>query len=86
MAKVRLFVVPHTHYDAEVFLTRDVTLALGADNLLDALYLLDRDPTYRFVLDQRAYLEGFAALHPGRDSWRRQDRGGSALLALSYAE
>lgn len=64
MAKLRLFVVPHTHYDAEVFLTRDVTLKLGADNILDALFLLDRHADYRYVLDQRCYVEGFVELFP----------------------
>jgi alpha-mannosidase len=64
MAKRRIFVVPHTHYDAEVFLTRDVTLRLGSDHILDVLSLLDKEPDYCFVLDQRAYLEGFAALFP----------------------
>ena len=64
MPKIKLFVVPHTHYDAEVFLTRDVTLKWGSEHILDALYLLDTDPDYRFVLDQRCYVEGFANLHP----------------------
>ena len=64
MTDHRVFVVPHTHYDAEVFLTRDVTLKLGSDNILDALHLLSREPDYRFALDQRAYLEGFAELYP----------------------
>lgn len=64
MDKIKLFVVPHTHYDAEVFLTRDVTLKWGSEHILDALFLLDTDPDYRFVLDQRCYVEGFAQLHP----------------------
>jgi alpha-mannosidase len=64
MPKLRLFVIPHTHYDAEVFITRDATLKIGADNLLDVLYLLDRDPDFRFTLDQRCYVEGFATIHP----------------------
>jgi len=64
MAKIKLFIVPHTHYDAEVFLTRDATLKWGSEHILDALYLLDTDPDYRFTLDQRCYVEGFAALHP----------------------
>lgn len=64
MPKLRLFVIPHTHYDAEVFLNRDVTLKLGSDNLLDVLHLLDTDPDYRFTLDQRCYVEGFAQLFP----------------------
>ncbi len=72
MANYRVFVVPHTHYDAEVFLTRDVTLKLGSDNILDALYLLSREPDYRFVLDQRAYLEGFARLYPEQAAYLKE--------------
>jgi len=64
MPRLRIFIIPHTHFDAEVFLNREVTLRLGADNLLDVLYLLDRDPDFRFTLDQRCYVEGFANLHP----------------------
>ena len=64
MAKITLFVVPHTHYDAEVFLTRDATLKWGSEHILEALYLLETDPDYRFVLDQRCYVDGFAELFP----------------------
>jgi len=64
MTKIKLFVLPHTHYDAEVFLTRDVTLKWGSEHILDTLYLLDTDPDFRFTLDQRCYVEGFAQLHP----------------------
>src|SRR3954451_18405118 len=64
MEKSSVFIVPHTHYDAEVFLTRDVTLQLGSDNILSLLHVLDQQPDYRYVLDQRAYLEGFATLYP----------------------
>lgn len=64
MSKITLYIVPHTHYDAEVFLTREATLKWGAEHILDALYLLETDPGYRFTLDQRCYVEGFAHLHP----------------------
>jgi alpha-mannosidase len=64
MSKLRLFIIPYTHFDAEVFLNREVTLRLGADTLLDVIYLLERDPDFRFTLDQRCYVEGFANLHP----------------------
>ncbi|BCX05963.1 MAG: alpha-mannosidase [Candidatus Roseilinea sp.] len=64
MSKLKLFVVAHTHFDAEVFVSRDQTLQWGSENILDALYLLDRDPSYRYVLDQRCYVEGFARLYP----------------------
>ncbi len=64
MSKLKLFVVAHTHFDAEVFVPRDETLQWGSENILDALYLLDRDPDFRYVLDQRCYVEGFAGLYP----------------------
>ncbi len=64
MSKLKLFIVAHTHFDAEVFVPRDETLQWGAENILDALYLLDRDPDFRYVLDQRCYVEGFEALYP----------------------
>jgi alpha-mannosidase len=64
MSKLKLFVVAHTHFDAEVFVPRDETLQWGSENILDVLHLLDRDPDFRYVLDQRCYVEGFAALYP----------------------
>lgn len=79
MSKIRLYVVPHTHYDAEVFITRDATLRLGADNLLDVLYLLDRQPEFRFVLDQRCYAEGFEQLHPEQMAAVRRFAGSGRL-------
>src|SRR5690348_12859161 len=62
--RFRLYLVPHTHFDAEVFLTREQTLEAASDNLLDVLHLLDTDRDYRYTLDQRAYLEGFARRYP----------------------
>lgn len=64
MSKLRLFIIPHTHYDAEVFITREATLKWGSDHILDVLHIADRDPAYRFTLDQRCYVEGFDSLYP----------------------
>jgi alpha-mannosidase len=64
MSNLKLFVIAHTHFDAEVFVPRDETLQWGSENILDALYLFDRDPDFRYVLDQRCYVEGFEMLYP----------------------
>ncbi|HSV74926.1 MAG TPA: glycoside hydrolase family 38 C-terminal domain-containing protein [Chthonomonadales bacterium] len=56
--------VPHTHYDAEVFLTRDETFEIGYSVLLGALAAMRADPRMRFVLDQTCYIEPFLRAHP----------------------
>lgn len=56
--------VPHTHYDAEVFLTRDETFEIGYSVALGALAAMRADPQFRFVLDQTCYIEPFLRAHP----------------------
>lgn len=52
MAKDKMYIVPHTHYDAAVFMTREETLEkVGYNNILDVLNLLKKDDNYKFVLD-----------------------------------
>lgn len=57
-------VVPHTHYDAEVFLTESETLSVGYSILLGALRELEVNPDYRFVLDQTCYIAPFLEAYP----------------------
>ena len=59
-----IFIVPHTHFDPAVFLTREATLDLACDNLLAALDLMEKDETFTFVLDQVAYIKPFLERHP----------------------
>src|SRR5260370_921920 len=40
--------VPHTHYDAEVFLTRAETFEIGFSVLLGALAAMREDPRFKF--------------------------------------
>ncbi|MFM7320903.1 MAG: alpha-mannosidase [Armatimonadota bacterium] len=56
--------VPHTHYDAEVFLTRDETFEIGYSVALGALAAMREDPEFTFVLDQTCYIEPFLRAHP----------------------
>jgi len=56
--------VPHSHYDAEVFLTRDETFEIGYSALLGALAAMRSDPQFKFALDQTCYIEPFLRTYP----------------------
>jgi len=60
----KLYILPHTHYDAEVFQTREVYLEVGYKVIIDALNLLKNDPDYHYSLDQSAYVEAFLKAYP----------------------
>lgn len=60
----KIFIVPHTHYDAEVFKTREEYLEWGFSNILDALKMLSTHSDYKFVLDQVAYIKPFIERYP----------------------
>ncbi len=56
--------VPHTHYDAEVFLTRNETFEIGYSILLGALAVMREKPGFKFAIDQTCYIEPFLAAYP----------------------
>jgi alpha-mannosidase len=62
--KHKIFIVPHTHYDAEVFLVEKETLEIGYANLVGALKLMRTNPAFKFVLDQTCYIEPFLKTYP----------------------
>lgn len=62
--KFKVHYVPHTHYDAEVFLTRDATFEIGYSVLLGALAAMRSDPEFKFVLDQTCYITPFLKTYP----------------------
>jgi alpha-mannosidase len=62
--KLTVHYVPHTHYDAEVFLTRDETFEIGYSVALGALAAMRADPKFKFVLDQTCYIEPFLKTYP----------------------
>ena len=62
--KRRVYIVPHTHFDAEVFINREDTQQLGFSNLQTAMFLFKTDPDFRFSLDQVCYVEPYLRRHP----------------------
>ena len=62
--KHKIWIVPHTHYDAEVFMVEKDTLELGYSNLMGALNLMRSHPTFKFTLDQTCYIEPFLKTYP----------------------
>ena len=59
--KFTVHYVAHTHYDAEVFLTRDETFEIGYSVARAAMRA---DPQFKFVLDQTCYIAPFLRAHP----------------------
>jgi alpha-mannosidase len=59
-----LWVIPHTHWEGAVFKTREEYLEMGLPHILKALHLLKKQPDYRFVLDQVAYVKPFLERYP----------------------
>ena len=60
----RVHVVPQTHWDAEVFISREQTLSIGTANLAHELRLLHEQPGTTFVLDQGCLVEPVWERHP----------------------
>ncbi len=63
-ARRRVHVIPQTHYDAEVFLTREETFEMGFRNIELALRLLAENPAYTFALDQVCYVRPYLERYP----------------------
>ena len=63
-ARQTLWVVPHTHWEGAVFLTREGYLEEDLPNISQALDLLRSFPDYRFTLDQAAYVRPFLERYP----------------------
>lgn len=73
MVRDKMYVVPHSHYDAAVFMTREETLEkVGHNNVLDVLNLLKKNENYKFTLDQIAYIKPFLEEYPEQEGLRRR--------------
>ncbi len=66
--KPTFWVIPHTHWEGAVFKTREEYLDMGLGNILKAMRLLKEQPTYRFTLDQVAYVRPFLERHPALEA------------------
>ena len=67
-AKDVFFLIPHTHWEGAVFLTREEYLDVGLQNILRALRLLKAHPNYRFTLDQTSYVKPFLERYPEEEA------------------
>ena len=65
----KMFIIPHSHYDAAVFKTREEYLEIGYDIILDVLNLMKIDKTFKFVLDQIALIKPFLEKFPEQEDF-----------------
>ncbi len=66
------YVIPHTHWEGAVFITREEYLEMGLPHILTALRLLKEHPNYRFTLDQVEYFRAFLERYPEEaDAFRK---------------
>ena len=70
--KRKVWILPHSHYDAEVFMVEKDTLEIGYANLIGALQLLRSTPSFRFALDQTCYVEPFLKTYPEEREFLQQ--------------
>ena len=59
------YVIPHTHWEGAVFITREEYLEMGLPHILTVVRLLKEHPNYRFALDQVEYFRPFLSLPGG---------------------
>jgi alpha-mannosidase len=77
----RVHIVPQTHYDAEVFLSREETFEMGFRNIELALGMLAMHPGYTFALDQVCYVRPYLERYPEkRNELLMRVREGRLLL------
>ena len=70
--KDTFWLIPHTHWEGAVFITREDYLQTGVSNILRALKLLKADPSYRFTLDQACYVKPFLERFPEEEAVLRK--------------
>jgi alpha-mannosidase len=61
------WIIPHTHWEGAVFKTREEYLEMGLPNILKAMRLLREQPTFKFTLDQVAYVRPFLERYPSEE-------------------
>ncbi len=79
---LRIWVVPHTHWDREWYLPFEQFRIHLARMMDDLLGVLERDPSFLFTLDgQAVILEDYLELHPHQEERLRRLLASGRLLA-----
>ncbi len=68
----KVWILPHSHYDAEVFMVEKETLETGYANIIGALALLRARPEFKFTLDQTCLIEPFLSAYPEERAFFQQ--------------
>ncbi|HXE53339.1 MAG TPA: glycoside hydrolase family 38 C-terminal domain-containing protein, partial [Tepidisphaeraceae bacterium] len=77
------WIIPHTHWEGAVFMTREEYLDVGLPHIVEALRLLKEHPNYTFVLDQVAYVKPFLERYPEHEAlFRKMIAQGRLQLVL----
>jgi alpha-mannosidase len=80
--KPTFWFIPHTHWEGAVFKTREEYLEMGLPNIVKAMRLLREQPSFRFTLDQVAYVRPFLERYPAEEAdFRRYLAEGRLQLA-----
>ena len=70
--KRKVWILSHTHYDAEVFMVERDTLEVGYANLIGALKVLMENQKFKFALDQTCYIDPFLKTYPEAKDFLKQ--------------
>ncbi|MGQ4913944.1 MAG: alpha-mannosidase [Candidatus Asgardarchaeia archaeon] len=62
--KKKAFVTPHFHYDTEWVMTETEYAEVIGHHIKQVLDIMEKDPEFKFVLDQQVLLEHIRAQHP----------------------
>ncbi len=79
--------VPHFHFDVAWIKTYEEYLEIALGNILDVLNLIEKEPSYRFCLDQVALLQPFLERYPEQHENLKKaiKRGKLELVCGMYA-
>ena len=62
--KVKVFVVPHFHYDTDWVMTEEEYAEITSHHIYEVLKILDNDSRFKFIFDQQLLLEHFYERYP----------------------
>ncbi len=66
--KQTFWIIPHTHWEGAVFKTREEYLEMGLPTILKTMRLLREQPSFKFTLDQVAYVRPFLERYPAEEA------------------
>lgn len=83
---MKVFLVPHFHYDTEWVMTKEEYAKVASQNIKRLLEIMRKNKDFKFVLDQYLLLEQFNKFYPSlwRELIRRIREGRIELVCGMY--